>query len=77
MARNLIAKIGNDLRSSLEAALDDSIPRQVRSVSLVVRSNRGETFTHSFADLRQAIDFMQNYDEEQDMDTWGAPSLLV
>ncbi len=76
IARSLIAKVENDLRRSLEVALDESIPRQVRSVSVVVRSNRGETFTYTFADLPQALEFMQTYDERQDMDTSNAPSLL-
>jgi hypothetical protein len=77
IARSLIAKIESGLRGSLETALDESILRQVRSVSVVVRSNRRETFTHVFANLQQALDFMQAYDKDRDMDTSGAPSLLA
>src|SRR5581483_2651616 len=64
IAKKLIAGIENDLRKSLEIALDESIPRKVRSVTIVVRSERGETYTYVFPNLQQAIDFMQSYDEE-------------
>lgn len=76
IARSLIAEVESDLRRSLEAALDESIPRRVQSVSVVMRSNRGEMFTYTFADLQQALDFMQAYDERRDMETLDAPSLL-
>jgi hypothetical protein len=76
MARDLIAKIANDLREALKTALDESAPRQIRSVTIVVRSSRGETFPHVFADIKQALGFLQKYNQERDMDTTDAPSLL-
>jgi hypothetical protein len=77
IAKELIAGIENDLQKSLEVALDESIPRKVRSVTIVVRSERGETYTYVFPNLQRAIDFMQSYDEERDMDTSNAPALLT
>jgi len=77
IAKRLIAGIGSKLRESLQTVLDESLPRKVRSVAVVVRSNRGETFTHSFPDLKQAIAFMESFDEKQDMDTSNAPALLM
>lgn len=73
----MIARIENGLRNSLEAALDESIPRRVHLVIIVVRSNRGETYNYTFPDLEQALIFLQAYDEQRDMDTTSAPGLLM
>lgn len=76
IARELIAGIENDLRTSLGVALDESIPRRVHSVTIVVRSNRGETYSYTFPNLEQARTFLQAYDEQRDMDTSNAPALF-
>jgi hypothetical protein len=77
IAKKLVAGIESGLRMALETALDESIPRTLRSVSVIVRSNRGETFTHTFDSLQQALDYIQQFDEARDMDTTRAPSLLA
>ncbi len=77
IAKKLVAGVENDLRKSLQTALNESIPRKLHSVVLVVRSNRGETHTYDFPDLQQAIAFMQSYDEERELDTSDAPVLLM
>ncbi len=77
IAKELIARIENDLRNSLEIALDESIPRRVHSVTVVVRSNRGETYSYTFHNLGQALAFLHAYDEQRDMDTSTAPALLM
>lgn len=77
IARELLAQIESQLRRSLREALDESIPRKVNSVTVIVRSNRGETFTYLFADLREAVEFMKAFDERREMDTSNAPGLLM
>lgn len=77
LAERLLVGIGSKLRESLQTVLDESLPRKVRSVSVVARSNRGETYTHSFPDLKQAIAFMGSFDETRDMDISNAPALLM
>ncbi len=77
IAKELIAGIENDLRHSLGVALDESLPRRVHSVTIVVRSNRGETYSYTFPNLGQALTFLQAYDEQRDMETSGAPALFV
>lgn len=76
IAKRLIANIEDDLRRSLETAMEENIPRTISSVRVVIRSNRGETFTHIFDTLQQALDFMQNHDPEHAMDISRAPTLL-
>lgn len=77
IARELIAGIESGLRNSLEVALDESVPRRVHSVTIMVRSNRGETYSYTFPDLAQALTFLQAYDEQRDMNTLNAPALFM
>jgi hypothetical protein len=77
IAKKLIGGIRKQLSQSLQSALDESIPRRIRSIAVIVRSNRGETFTYTFPDLKRALEFMQVFDEERDMATTSAPSLLM
>jgi len=77
IAKELISSIKSKLRQALRVALDESVPRELDSVTLVIRSNRGETYRHVFPALDQAIGFMQSFDEERDMDNTSAPSLLM
>jgi hypothetical protein len=65
------------LRASLEQALDESQPRKVSSIRIIVRSNLGETHTYTFPDLKQAIAFLQDFSEERVLDTTNAPELLT
>jgi len=76
IAKKVIEKIKGELQESLRAVLDESVPRKVRSVTLVIRSNLGETYTYNFANLKQAITFIMSFDEKRDMDTSDAPTVL-
>lgn len=76
IGKELIAGIESHLRTSLATTLDESRPRRVKSVTVTVRSNRGEMFTDTFAGLQQAVDFMHSYNEQKELDTANAPSLL-
>jgi len=77
IAKELISTVGNQLQESLRMALDESVPRELDSVALVIRSNRGETYRYTFPALDQAIAFMQSFDEEENMGNSSAPSLLM
>ena len=76
MASELLSGIADELQEALATALDESVPRHVVAVAVVIRSSLGETFTYRFADLRQALEFMREFDEGRDMDTEGAEDLL-
>lgn len=76
IAEELIAVVKNDLRESLEIALDESLPRTVNSVRVVITSNRGETYTYNFSNLEETVTFLASYDQEKDMDSSNSPVLL-
>jgi hypothetical protein len=76
IGRRLIADIREPLRDSLRVALDESVPRKVKSVTVVARSNRGETCIFTFDGLRQAITFLESMSEEKLIDVSDAPALL-
>jgi hypothetical protein len=76
VGRKLLAGIRESLRASLRKALDESAPRAIKSVKVIVRSNRGETRSFLFSDLRSAIAFLNSSSDDQLVDTADAPALL-
>jgi len=72
----LIARIRDSLRASLQSALDESVPRKVKSVKAIIRSNRGETIAFLFDDLKSAVTFLQSASEQQLLDVTDSPTLL-
>lgn len=76
IGRKLIAGIRDGLRASLQAALDESVPRKIKSVKAVVRSNRGETKSFLFRDLKSAVEFLQTAKEQELLDTTDSPTVL-
>ncbi len=76
IGQKLIAGIKESLQRSLATALDESAPRQIKSVKVIVRSNRGETRSYLFDDLRSVIAFLNATDADQMMDLSDSPILL-
>jgi hypothetical protein len=76
IGRKLIARIRDSLRASLQSALDESVPRKVKSVKAIIRSNRGETIAFLFDDLKSAVTFLQSTSEQQLLDVTNSPTLL-
>lgn len=76
IGQKLIAGIHDALRASLQSALDESVPRKIKLVKVVIRSNRGETNSFVFDDLKAAVTFLQSAEEERLLDTANAPTLL-
>ncbi len=76
IGRKLIAGIRDSLRASLQSALDESVPRKVKFVKAIIRSNRGETRAFLFDDLKSAVTFLQFTSEQQLLDVTDSPTLL-
>jgi len=76
IGQKLIAAIRDDLRVSLREALDDSIPRTIKSATVIVRSNRGETYLFRFDDLKAAIKFLHGSQDAELLDVSDSPTLL-
>jgi len=77
ITRKLLATIEPQLRQSLKSALDESTPRKVSKVILEIRSTRGETFVFTFPKLKEALEFIKNFDERKHIDTSTAPTFML
>lgn len=77
IAEELISTVKDELQKSLQMALIKSVPRKLDSVILILQSNYGETHRHTFKTLDQVLNFIEKFDEEEDMDTTNSPSLLI
>ncbi|MDW8104455.1 MAG: hypothetical protein RMK92_05535 [Armatimonadota bacterium] len=76
IAKSLIGRIRTTLEQTVEAALDESTPRMLRSVTLLLHTNRGEKIIREFDTLKAALEYMQSFDEQTELDTTAAPSIL-
>jgi hypothetical protein len=76
ISKELIAYVEGSLRQALKEALNESQPRKVQSVTVLLRSSRGETRSFKFTGLRSAIDFLKSSDEVRLLDMSNAPTLL-
>lgn len=76
IAEALIQPVKLVLQQTLEAALDESTPRALRSVTLLLHTNKGETFMRQFDTLEAATEYLQAFDEQHDLDTTSAPTIL-
>jgi hypothetical protein len=76
IARHLISDIEHQLAEAIRKALDESVPRRVRRVSVIVTTERGETFSFHFNTIQEASEFLRKFDECRDLDTTNAPTLL-
>lgn len=77
IARVLVDEIGQDLEVSLQQALDESSPRDVREVKAVVETTWGETFVFSFHSVKEASEFLSTFDPVRHLDTTKAPAILT
>ncbi|MCX7840406.1 MAG: hypothetical protein N2559_13285 [Anaerolineae bacterium] len=76
IGRKLIAGIRDALRASLQSALDESVPRKIKLVKAIIRSNRGETKSFVFDDVQSAVTFLQSASEERLLDMTDSPTVL-
>lgn len=76
IALELLDTIQSDLIEAIRQSLDESSPRYVSAISVVVRSNWGETFTYNFQSLEDALKFLTAFNEQDDMDTSQGLNLL-
>lgn len=76
IGRKLILGIRDALRISLQSVLDESVPRKIKSVKAIIRSNRGETKSFVFNDVQSAVAFLQSANEEQLLDMTDSPTVL-
>ncbi len=78
LAEELIGTIRDELEISIAQALNDSednTPQTITGVKVVIKTDNGETHVFVFEALEEAIQLMENFDEQRDLDTSKTPSL--
>jgi hypothetical protein len=75
ISQELIADIENPLKVSLEEVLDESLPREIASIKVAIRSNLGETYIYTFHNLQDAIEFLEAF-TDADMNSLSSPTVL-
>lgn len=76
IGQKLIEGIRDALRASLQSALDESVPRKIKLVKAIIRSNRGETKSFVFDNVQSAVAFLQSASEERLLDMTDSPTVL-
>ncbi|GAB4183575.1 MAG: hypothetical protein Fur006_20600 [Coleofasciculaceae cyanobacterium] len=75
ISKELIASIEDQLKVSLEEILDESYSREIALIKVVIRSNLGETYTYTFSNLQEAVEFLEAF-TDANMDTLSSPAVL-
>jgi len=76
IAEKLINDIAPSLKTALAQVLDESKPRRIKKITVLINTNRGETFTFQFHSIEETIRFFKGFNEEKHLDTTEAPTLL-
>ncbi len=75
IARTLLAEIEPQLRESLKATLDTAVPREVSEVEITIETNLGESRHYTFVSIAEAIEFLEDFDEEVILNDTSGPAL--
>ena len=75
IARTLLADIEPSLRRSLDETLSTATPREVSKVEVTIETNLGESRCYTFDSLSEAIEFLENFDEEEILNDESGPPL--
>lgn len=72
----IIGEIAIELDDSVRSILDDSIEREIVKIEIHVTTNLGEVKIFSFDNLEAALEFMNDFDTDEILDTSSSPSIL-
>jgi hypothetical protein len=75
IARRLLEDIEPTLRTSISATLNTAVPREVREVEVTIETNLGESRRYTFNSISEAIEFLDNFDEEIILNETSGPTL--
>jgi hypothetical protein len=76
IARELLADIERQLREALAVTLDPAAPREITEIELTIETNLGESRRYTFSDIAEAIEFLNNFDEEIILNAEDSPSIF-
>lgn len=72
----LIGIVEPDLNKAISNVLDNSRPRSIEKVEVQVTTNLGEAKVFLFDNVEDALQFLQELDQEELLSTQNSPSLL-
>lgn len=76
IGNKIIDEIALELDDSIKKILDDSVEREIVKIEIHVTTNLGEVKIFSFDDIEAALEFLNEFDTEEILDTSNAPSIL-
>ncbi len=72
-----LSEIEPDLRELLRVVLDTTIPRTVRAIEVVIKTNVGETRRYTFPSIAEAVSFLDTLDVEAVLNDQNGPVLWI
>lgn len=75
IARNLLSGIEPRLREAINATVDTAIPREITEVEVTIETNLGESRLYTFDSISTAMDFLNNFDEQEMLQNEEGPSI--
>lgn len=75
IARILLSDIEPHLREALAVTLDTALPREISEVEVTIETNLGESRRYTFESIAAAIDFLENFNEEEILNDADSPAI--
>jgi hypothetical protein len=75
IARKLLSDIEPRLREALNVTLDTAVPREITQVEVTIETNLGESRLYTFESIAVAIDFLNNFNEQEMLRDEEGPSI--
>ena len=75
IAQTLLAEIEPPLRKTIAATINTAAPREVSEVELIIETSLGESLRYTFQSVSEAIEFLEDFDEETMLNDTNGPTL--
>ncbi len=71
----LLSGIEPELREALAVTLDTAAPREIQQIEVTIETNLGESRRYVFEAIVEAIEFLENFDEEEILNAEDDPAI--
>lgn len=75
IAHTLLSDIEPELREALAVTLNTATPRVINQVEVTLETNVGESRRYTFKSIAEAIEFLENFDEEEILNSEDSPAI--
>lgn len=76
IAREILSDIEPQLREALATTLSTTVAREITEIELTIETNLGESRRYIFNSIEEAMEFLENFDEEEIMNAEDAPPIF-